>query len=420
MLHRCIFPCSRSFASDTQLVNHYSRKRDCNERWVKRRTMVEQLALRNAAKRRQTRAQESSKEDNGAKPFPEHHFDEYGDQNPMDQGSVEGDVPSSNLVDAHTRTDSQQLDGEDAPDIDAHTRTDSQQLEGGDTPDIHANNSLDNILTFDDFLFPPPGVDGDGGDRHPYAEPNESSDTEEDGPFLGDPIAEGAQPVSDHDHHNLEGDDESTRGINPGPDLLDEFTDGVIETYPRSGEIKTHSDPHFDRLLKKQMLNGTNPYTPFRGLAEFELATWLNELPLSRVDSFLRLQWVRFSLLSLPCLMVCAQVKGAGGTSFGSCKAMREQIGKLPKPRMTWENIEVIPRSGTTTSPVFLCYRDPVEAIRHLLDRPSLRNHLTYSPQRHWKDIVGGSRQYTEIMTGDWAWETQVSTEMKNRFALTG
>jgi len=98
--------------------------------------------------------------------------------------------------------------------------------------------------------------------------------------------------------------------------------------------------------------------------------------------------------------------------SFRSGKGMRALIDMLPKPRMLWKSVEVIPRSGATSSPVFLCYRDPVEAIRSLLDRPSLRDHLMYAPQRHW--TASGSRQYTEIMTGDWAWQVQVCIQLKN------
>jgi hypothetical protein len=88
---------------------------------------------------------------------------------------------------------------------------------------------------------------------------------------------------------------------------------------------------------------------------------------------------------------------------------MRKRIEELPKPRMSWETVEITPRSGTTTSPVYLCYRDPVDAIRSLLDRAELAEHMTYAPQRHWKDKEAGRRRYSEIFTGDWAWETQVS-----------
>lgn len=101
--------------------------------------------------------------------------------------------------------------------------------------------------------------------------------------------------------------------------------------------------------------------------------------------------------------------RGGNDPSFQSGKTLRERIGKLPASRMAWKSIRVIPRSGETTSPVYLCYRDPIDAIRSLLDRYSLRKHLSFTPQRHWKNVELKTRLYNEIFTGDWAWETQVS-----------
>ena len=98
--------------------------------------------------------------------------------------------------------------------------------------------------------------------------------------------------------------------------------------------------------------------------------------------------------------------------SFGSGKGMCEQMGKLPKPRMSWNTIEIPLCSGSTTSPIYLCYRDPIEAIQSLLDRPSLAKHMTYTPQRHWRDKAAGKQRYTEIFTGDWAWEEQVRSSV--------
>jgi hypothetical protein len=80
---------------------------------------------------------------------------------------------------------------------------------------------------------------------------------------------------------------------------------------------------------------------------------------------------------------------------------------------MPWNTVEVIPRSGTTFSPIHLCYRDPVQAVKSLLDRPSLAKHMSYIPQRHWRDKAEGKRVYNEILTGDWSWETQVCVTLK-------
>lgn len=91
---------------------------------------------------------------------------------------------------------------------------------------------------------------------------------------------------------------------------------------------------------------------------------------------------------------------------------MREHLKQLIQPRMKWKSAEIVPKSGTTSSPVYLMYRDPVAAIRSLLDRPALAKHITYQPRRCWKDKQAGNRRYSEIFTADWAWETQVNTRL--------
>lgn len=88
---------------------------------------------------------------------------------------------------------------------------------------------------------------------------------------------------------------------------------------------------------------------------------------------------------------------------------MRERIKQMMQPEMKWKNIEIVPKYGKTSSPVYLMYRDPLAAISSLLSRPALANHLTYQPRRCWSDKEGRKRRYSEIFTADWAWETQVS-----------
>ncbi|PVF91792.1 hypothetical protein CPB86DRAFT_718777 [Serendipita vermifera] len=74
---------------------------------------------------------------------------------------------------------------------------------------------------------------------------------------------------------------------------------------------------------------------------------------------------------------------------------------------MPWKAKDINPQSGTTVSPITLYYRDPLECIQSLLDRPSLRDHMEYVPRQSWEDEEPSIRVYSEILTGDWAWETQ-------------
>jgi hypothetical protein len=82
---------------------------------------------------------------------------------------------------------------------------------------------------------------------------------------------------------------------------------------------------------------------------------------------------------------------------------------RLPLSPMPWNPTDIQPLSGTLLAPATLYHRNPLDCIRSLLARPSLKDHLEYVPRRSWEDSERDVRIYSEIMTGDWAWETQVS-----------
>ena len=50
-------------------------------------------------------------------------------------------------------------------------------------------------------------------------------------------------------------------------------------------------------------------------------------------------------------------------------------------------------------------YRKPLDCIRYLLQQQAYRRALVYGPQRCYE---GGERQFGELHTADWWWETQV------------
>ncbi len=65
------------------------------------------------------------------------------------------------------------------------------------------------------------------------------------------------------------------------------------------------------------------------------------------------------------------------------------------------------------TETLELWHRDPLECIAELLANPLFEAHQTYQPQRVYrqqKNGVGANREYSEMWTGDWWWETQVSS----------
>lgn len=56
-----------------------------------------------------------------------------------------------------------------------------------------------------------------------------------------------------------------------------------------------------------------------------------------------------------------------------------------------------------------LWYKDIVDVHRQLLGNPDLMKDSTYIPRKEYMDETKQNRLYSEAMTGDWAWDTQVS-----------
>jgi hypothetical protein len=95
--------------------------------------------------------------------------------------------------------------------------------------------------------------------------------------------------------------------------------------------------------------------------------------------------------------------------SFKSGAALRDRMEQLPLHGPRWVARDVVPEYGIPIgeTPVLL-YRDPVDAIKYLLARPSLAKHMTFAPRKVWEDSDRRSRLYSEMATGNWWWRTQV------------
>lgn len=60
---------------------------------------------------------------------------------------------------------------------------------------------------------------------------------------------------------------------------------------------------------------------------------------------------------------------------------------------------------------VELWYRDPVECVRELIGNPLFDGKLAYAPEEHYEDRDGTREVRNEMWTGQWWWNTQVSSE---------
>jgi Plavaka transposase len=114
-------------------------------------------------------------------------------------------------------------------------------------------------------------------------------------------------------------------------------------------------------------------------------------------------------LLKAELMLILIQVKQRP-FSFKSGTALADRVESLPTPLPKWKAVKVTPNSGTAMGEVALYYRDPVEAIKWLLSRPSFRDAMEFAPKRVWENSKREQRLYTDIFTGEWAQQTQVCT----------
>jgi hypothetical protein len=78
----------------------------------------------------------------------------------------------------------------------------------------------------------------------------------------------------------------------------DDEDDDLFEVpFEGAGEIRGQVDPPFDTYMSNLRDSGFNIFYPFSGAKEWELVVWLHEtrLSLAKIDSFLRLGYVRIS-----------------------------------------------------------------------------------------------------------------------------
>ena len=50
-------------------------------------------------------------------------------------------------------------------------------------------------------------------------------------------------------------------------------------------------------------------------------------------------------------------------------------------------------------------FRDPLAVVRNMISNPGFKNQFDYAPYQEFED---GVRRWTELMSGDWAWDHAV------------
>ncbi|KAG1854650.1 hypothetical protein C8R48DRAFT_609736 [Suillus tomentosus] len=213
-----------------------------------------------------------------------------------------------------------------------------------------------------------------------------------DGPNIpgGGPQAEVEFTFGDRDE-SFEGSGESG-GQASEEGLLPNGASDFVDQYPESSRTYGMGYTFLDLFNSDEnsVYRAKNPYYPFSGRKDWEIASWLlrSGLSMGKIDSFLSLNIIK----GLP-------------ISFSSAKELRGRAEMLPSgPR--WMS-QVLSTSHPTKSPVVLYWRDPLDCISAILNHPFFHDRLDFTPRRVYTTAQCLCRVYSEWMTGDDAWNMQ-------------
>ncbi|KAH7880127.1 uncharacterized protein C8R40DRAFT_1158616 [Lentinula edodes] len=176
-----------------------------------------------------------------------------------------------------------------------------------------------------------------------------------------------------------------------------------IQDYPRQAGTPLHTcELPFETLQKAQLKEGLEPWSPFQNKEEWELTRWLMESGASqgKIDQFLKLTKVREDMKP----------------PFKNTRTFLQFIDSLPRgpgftctPMKITGNIKDM-NGDFRTEILELWHRNPLECVAEILANPLFKNHQVFEPERVFrqqKDGVPSNREYNEMWTGNWWWDTQ-------------
>jgi hypothetical protein len=109
--------------------------------------------------------------------------------------------------------------------------------------------------------------------------------------------------------------------------------------------------------------------------------------------------------------------KYEGRVPWPNSHALLQDIDLLPSGA-PWSSEKII-LEGRYKYVLCVFWRDPVEVVRELISNRQLKNNIKYTPQRHFTSTECLVRIFSEMWTGDWWWETQVSSYQDEGKELT-
>jgi hypothetical protein len=171
--------------------------------------------------------------------------------------------------------------------------------------------------------------------------------------------------------------------------------ESFIVKFPRehAGAPMAHAEATGHDVYKNQINNPNSCWAPFTSQMDWEIARWakLHGPGSTAFDDWLQIEGVKEAL----------------SLSYSNSRELNRIIdNKLPgRPKFQHKEIVV-------AGEVFdLHHRDVLECVRALFGDPEFAPHLILAPERHYADADQTNRQYHDMHTGKWWWNTQKKLE---------
>ena len=96
---------------------------------------------------------------------------------------------------------------------------------------------------------------------------------------------------------------------------------------------------------------------------------------------------------------------------FTSAHAHRSLIESLPDPPR-WFCQEMVIDGYQSKRPIYFYWHDALKVIEYIFGNLIFASHMQFDPHRLWSDQIKSERIYSEYMTGDFAWQSQVCCQI--------
>ncbi|KIO19455.1 hypothetical protein M407DRAFT_11379 [Tulasnella calospora MUT 4182] len=174
----------------------------------------------------------------------------------------------------------------------------------------------------------------------------------------------------------------------------------VTDVHPTAGHtLPGIFETTWERWRAKEEKQGTPPWGEFQSLEDWTFARFLMKSGLSqeKIDELLHLE----------------VISNRTRPPFRNKYEFFKKIDALPRgPGFTCETVSIIgdvldANGARLKEKVELWLRDPVECVRDLMGKVTLRNAMNYRPMKVYTGEDRKTRIFEEMWTGEWWWDIQ-------------